>query len=145
MSRSTSIATLRSILGAMLDGMKGRCCIVPVAAVALLGCGDVLPVTCTDDIRPAVSVAVIDSVTRVPIADGADGVIRDGEYVDTLVPGFATTVLLELEAGYERPGIYSVEVAHEGYSDWQASEVMAPAGDCHVQTARLTARLRPIP
>jgi hypothetical protein len=44
---------------------------------------------------------------------------------------------------HEQSGTYEVTVEAQGYSLWQRTGVRVRDGECHVQTAELTARLQP--
>lgn len=115
---------------------------VGVAALTIACAGS--PTLCTLGIEPAVRVTVVDSVSGVVIAGLARGAVHDGAFVDSLRPGGADGqgVVTELVAADERPGTYRIEVRAPGYALWVRTGVQVPAGECHVQTAELTARLQ---
>ncbi len=109
------------------------------------GCSE--PFQCTQSIEPAITVAVTDSVTGEPVAEGALGAIRERDYVDSLRPRAwdGEGRLTELQAGDERPGTYVVEVRQSGYAARLPEGVQATSGQCHVQTVALKARLQQTP
>ena len=57
-----------------------------VASTAIVGCilSDQPVGYCTDDVRPAVSVYVIDGVSGDPVVDGVWGGISDGAFLDMM-------------------------------------------------------------
>lgn len=86
-------------------GRDKRCSTAALlVALILSGCSE--PFGCTTSIEPAVEVAVVDSITGEPAADGAFGVIRDGSYVDSPRPTASDSDghLIMLSAGDERQG-----------------------------------------
>ena len=103
-----------------------------------------LDAICTMDFRPAVVVEVIDSVTGGPLGFEAVGQVRDGAFVeDQERHASRDGVVLSYSAAGERKGVYHVAVSAAGYRDWTAGPVEVgddPAG-CHVDTARLVARM----
>ena len=52
-----------------------------VLCIALLVSGCREPFACTGSIEPAIKVAVVDSMTGEPVAEGAFGTIREGTYI----------------------------------------------------------------
>ena len=115
--------------------------------VTLNGCESPLPVLCPGAVTPGIVVEVLDSSTGAWIADSASGVVRDGEYVDSLRPHTwsATYVLATLQAAGDRPGTYRVEVSRPRYEDWSQDGVVAEPAPCVVATTTIVARLRPTP
>lgn len=104
------------------------------------------PTACPDVISRAIEVEVRDSDSGEPAADGAVGIAREGNYVDTLevvgwtsVPSAETALVLG--GVEERPGLYRVRVEKEGYHPWERSSVRAEKGTCGVITVRLQAQL----
>jgi len=99
--------------------------------------------SCTLEIRFAVLLEVVDSVSGQPVVD-RDGtvMIADGAYADTVqmtAPGHP------IGLASERPGTYSVAVRARGYLPWSMSGIRVRKDDagCHVVTVTLTALLRP--
>lgn len=121
-----------------------------VAALGLWasGCGLLDPVVCTTSVEPAIVVWVYDAATGEPAAYGAEGTVRDGDYVDPLRPAVSATAdptsLLSFRAADERPGSYEVRVAKDGYEPWVRTGVHARSGKCHVETVELDAHLVPL-
>jgi hypothetical protein len=96
---------------------------------------------CPAVVKPAIVVEIKDARTSVPLAQDAQGVVRDGAYVDSLRPYQET---LSLQAAAERPGTYSVEVQRAGYQTWTIGGVRATSGQCGVRTATVHADLMPV-
>lgn len=99
---------------------------------------------CTASIEPGIVVRVIDAATRHPIGDRAVGTVKDGTYVDSLVPygsSGMTGQLVSLRAADERPGTYTVYVERPGYQAWSLSGVEVERGECHVRTVQVDAPL----
>jgi hypothetical protein len=119
------------------------------ATVAVAGCGRLVDShNCTASVEPAVVVEIRDARTGAPLAAGAEGVVRDGAFVDVLRPAEASgpdsTSLYSRRAADERPGTYAIEVRRAGYQTWTASGVRVERGTCHVQTRRVLAALVPL-
>lgn len=124
--------------------MRYLSALLPVLLVA--ACDILGPDACTTDFVAGVIVTVVDSISEEPLAENARGYVQEGTFVDSLAPSIAVNgILVAREAAHERPGLYEVVVSHDGYETWQASSVRVRDRDCHVRTARLTARLREIP
>jgi len=89
---------------------------------------------------PVLRVLVIDSTTGIPLGD-AIGLVRDGAYADSLTPKrYSGGTLAEYWAAARRPGVYSLEVQHEGYLTWYReglSTEPCPLSDPPSITARL--------
>lgn len=127
-------------------GKTGRRVLLPALLLGgLAGCDGLGPQLCPLGIEPAVEVEVVDAETGAPVAQGAEGVIRDDAYVDSLRRHVsrADGTVVTLSAGYGRPGVYRVEVVREGYAAWQRDGIRARRGDCGVVTARVRAALVP--
>ncbi|HET7274543.1 MAG TPA: hypothetical protein VFI91_05160 [Longimicrobiaceae bacterium] len=102
---------------------------------------------CTADVRPGIMVRVEDAVTGAPIAEGATGIAREGDYTEELqITGWENLpsgeqVATTLSGLNERPGTYDVTIDKAGYVPWQAENVRITEGLCHVETVELTAEL----
>lgn len=116
------------------------------------GCGGV-SFGCSASVEPGIVVAVFDSETKAPAADGAVATIRDGDFTQTLrgysrrnsdTPG-EPGELLSFSGADERSGTYTVRVEKAGYTPWEVKNVHVRKGDCHVETVRLEAYLTPVP
>ena len=110
-----------------------------LAALAA-ACGDEPDelVVCTREARPGIVVEVRDSLTGAPRVSGTVGIAREASYVDTLHGSDSL-----LSGVHERPGTYTVELTNPGYMNWRRESVRVEAGECHVVTVRLLARLVP--
>ena len=101
---------------------------------------------CTLVAVPGVVVEIRDSVDGAPLAATARGVVREGPYTDSLqLHGAAETGALVRSAAYERPGVYTVIVEHQGYAQWRQEGVRVRGDDCHVRTEHLKAYLQRVP
>lgn len=127
-------------------------CATLLAAVILAGCGllngdgaDDARVVCPDLAEPAIVVEVRNAGTDAPEAEGAEGTIAEGGYVDSLALYGYTGSLepLDLAAGFERPGTYDVRLEKPGFATWRRKGVEVEAGPCGPKTERLVARLVP--
>jgi hypothetical protein len=102
---------------------------------------------CDTGIQPSIVVAVIDSLTGIPLADSAQGLLHDGAFTDTLVPyGYDNAMVLRsLAMRGERPGTYAVNVLRGGYRPWQRASVHVAVAGCHTAQVTLTASLQRLP
>jgi hypothetical protein len=109
-------------------------------AVVFVGCKDEPKgvTVCTDDIRPAIIVELVDARTdQAPGKQKFMGIAVDGEFTDS------TRTFPPLTFAEERPGVYDVVVRGEGYKLWTAEDVTVTEGVCHVNTVELVARVEP--
>ena len=140
--------TMPSLYDAPLTPFR-RLAALATGVLAFAGCESQGPVSCLAGVAPALLIQVTDSTSGTPAAFGAVGVVTDGAFLDTLdLDGLGSTPpesLLVLSGPPERPGIYDVTIAKPGYLGWQRDGVWARAGDCHVATVLLSARLQPAP
>lgn len=119
-------------------------------ALALTACENVAepahPV-CTAEIRPAVDVRVVDSLSDLPLAGSSTLILQDGAFRDstTTPPDATTNHLRGSSASYERAGSYTVRVRRSGYAVWERAGVHVVADQCHVQTVQVEARLHALP
>lgn len=117
------------------------------AVLALAGCAssgepETEPdVICTLEARSSLAVTVVDALTGDNLAPAATVRVTDGTFSDTLVamPGSDTYS----GSIYERPGTYTIVVAHPDYDQWQRAGVVVGSDECHVITEEVTARLTP--
>jgi hypothetical protein len=138
--------SLRQVLVLAPPALLGRLTLTPM--VALAGCVDNLAICVNSSSgESAIIVQIRDAVTGTPLAAGARGAIRDGEYVDSLRPPSpdASGRALALSAGEGRPGTYTVTVVHPGYQTWQQSSVVVVIGNCGLASQVLHADLEPLP
>lgn len=98
---------------------------------------------CAASVEPAVVVEVRNARTDAPEADSALGVLRDGDYVDTMrVSGVAPDgTPLSLQGAMERAGTYDVRIEKDGFRPWSRENVTVESGDCGPQTRRFSAEL----
>lgn len=116
------------------------------ALTACSGADRVTPpdVYCTASIEPGLVVYIEDAVTGQPQAEGAMAVATDGAYSESLRGGVSNGVtLLALQGASERAGLYQLRVEKPGYQAWTRSNVRVLAGECHVRTVQVTAKLQP--
>ena len=102
---------------------------------------------CTAEIRPAVDVRVVDSVSGVPLIGSTSLILLDGTFRDstTTPTNAATNYLRGTSASHERAGTYVVRVRRAGYATWERANVRVTTDGCHVQTVQLEVRLQPLP
>lgn len=124
---------------------------VALGLLGLFGCGDddATGIACPDIARgiPGIVVEIRDGTTGTPLAETASGAVHEGAFVDSLVPYAESSdeppLLLARAAAHDRPGTYSVEVLHDGYSPWSTSGVRVLRPRCDVETVTLRADLEP--
>lgn len=101
---------------------------------------------CTTVAVPAISITVIDSVTRAGLFQGTTVRAIDGSYIDSVTmtenPG---ADIVPISLAFEHAGTFRVTVTHPGYIAWIATDVRVKKDGCHVQTAQLTADLVRVP
>jgi hypothetical protein len=128
--------------------MKHLMSITVLATTIVVVACDSLTHVCTDQAVPAISLAVVDSITGANRLSGATVSARNGSFVDSQVFRDDTT---RVQSGssdallaWERVGTYVVNVSRAGYRDWTASNVRVSGDACHPRTAHLLARLVPV-
>ena len=96
---------------------------------------------CSSDSKPAIRLEVRDAVTGAPAAWRTSGIVRDGDYVDSLwitqYTASDSLSALMLAAASERPGTYAIELRPRDYALWDTVGVQVTANECHVETAWL--------
>lgn len=116
------------------------------------GCGILGPSVCTLDVRPAIRVEVLDSISGDPVRGTMQIVARGGSATFEVDPNQFffppgvdpdTIAFGPFHLAQERAGTYSVAVEAEGYRPWQRDAVRVRDDACHVRTVELTARLQP--
>jgi hypothetical protein len=116
----------------------------PFAAAA---CSE--PGACLLNIEPGVEVEVRDRLTNDFLLTTPRGVVREGDFQDSLRVGGTTFEnpprVVTLMGADERSGRYVVQIEADGYLPWDTAGVQAGEGDCHVRTARFSAALDPAP
>lgn len=111
--------------------------------LCLAGCSASAPtdVVCTAVALPGVSVEVRDADTQAGLAAIARGAVTEGLFVDSLrAIGSSTT----MQAAYERPGTYTVDVRATGYQPFTTVGVKVTKGECHVNTQTITVNLQKV-
>lgn len=101
---------------------------------------------CPTVVSPAIVVEIRDARTGIPIAQGAQGAVREGAYVDSLRPygGISPddpATLVSLQAALGRQGTYTVDVQRAGYLAWTTAGVRVARDQCGVRTVVLHADL----
>ncbi len=113
--------------------------------LVLTGCEDPIvdSVNCPAVVEPAIVIEVRDAQTGAPEADSALGLLRDGDYVDTMrVTGVTSEgAPLSLAGAMGRAGTYDVRIEKEGFRPWTRENVTVASGNCGPQTRRFTAEL----
>ena len=114
------------------------------------GACDVLdsqPVLCTGNFVWGLHVTVQDSATGAPSASGAQLIAHDGVYADSssFPPNRPDLDNQPLVGAGEREGTYTVTVRKAGFVDWERTNVVVSADECHVRPVALTARLERTP
>jgi len=102
------------------------------------------PIVCTTELRPGITLTVLEDATGAPASCGAQALITASGYSETVqhpstMPGCADTV--PLSGAYERPGVYNVTVSKPGFRDVTLGNLAVEAGVCHVNTVTATVRL----
>jgi hypothetical protein len=101
------------------------------------------PVVCTGDLRHAVRVGVVDSISGGAVTAPEVWIkAYTPQYRDSirLTPVSAAAGLYPLAP--ERAGIYTVEVTAPGYVPWTRLNVVVAQDVCHVRTVEMQARMR---
>ena len=113
---------------------------IVTAVMALSGCR-LFDRVCTTDIQPGIVVtSVRDAVSGATLPDPR-GAVRDGAYMDSLRVWHSG----QLAAAFERPGMYDIEVVHEGYLPWTRANVRVRDASCHTEKVFLDANLTAVP
>jgi hypothetical protein len=125
---------------------RGKSVVAIALVLPVLAACDILPSLtsgdCTTIVLPAISVTVVDSVTGASLAHGTTVRVIDGSFVQSITaPDDSTADAIPIGVAAERAGVYHVSVTHSGYIAWSQSNVRVTKSSCHVQTARLVARL----
>lgn len=122
--------------------------LVVSAAVLLGACGgdtsNEEPVLCTTELRPGITLTVLEDATGAPASCGAQALITASGYSEAvrhppMIPNCADT--LPLSGAHERPGVYNVTVSKPGFQDAALTNLVVAAGVCHVTTVTATVRL----
>jgi hypothetical protein len=114
----------------MISSLRQLSLAVLPLSLFVSGCG-ILGV-CTTELRSNLNVAVRDSATRAPVAQGATGLATHRDGMATELSAIDSLMLIG-SWGRERPGRYSVEVRKPGYRTARANTEVEESG-CHVET-----------
>jgi hypothetical protein len=113
----------------------------PIVASALNGCG-----ACPTVAGSGVQVEVRDRQTGAYLATVPRGLVRDGNYQDSLrVAGDLPPQVTRLIGAFDRPGQYVVQIEADGYLPWDTAGVNVNQGDCGVGVASFIAALEAVP
>lgn len=99
------------------------------------------PGDCTTEARWGLRVTVRDERNGLPAGFGAIVTARAPGYTETLQ---AFPDSLNFAGAIERSGDYDVTITKPGYQAWSRTGVEVGEGHCHVDTATLDARIRPV-
>ncbi len=117
-----------------------RTLLVLGTAAALSGCG-IVGISCTDELRPSVVVAVRDAVTRAPAARGVTGY---SEHESGVLTEFYATDDLYLNGDWSRelPGNHTVHTRKPGFLT-DIVHVDVDRDVCHVEPGTVQVQLAP--
>ena len=100
-------------------------------------------ISCTTDIRTAMVITVVDSLTGgAPAAPGASIIVIDGAFRDSSRLTFPDNRIGLIG---ERPGVYRIEIHADGYRPWSRNNIRVGSDECHVRTIELRALLQRLP
>ena len=117
--------------------------IVGVAAIGGCGLFTTDADDCTAEAAPAILLEIVDIATNVSPLVPSRITVTDGQFVERYPPAGGTGVVQpQYSFAFERAGRYSILVETPGFLDWSASNIEVRMGECHVRTARITARLQ---
>jgi hypothetical protein len=114
--------------------------LIPLVAAGLTNCSEMGG--CTLSVEPGIVVEIRDAADGTPIAATASGTVSAGTYQDSLQ---LYDLHLSRAGAFERPGIFTVQVAHPGYVGWERTGVRVRDSGCHVDTVTLQADLQRAP
>jgi len=123
--------------------------VLPTIASIIAGCTLLSdPVYCTGSIEPGIVARITEIGSGRPLAAGARGTVRDGGFVDSLLPhGFIldvdSIVMITRSGANERAGEYHIDVLHPGYSPVSLPGIRVDRGSCHVNTRIVEVPLTP--
>ena len=109
------------------------------------GCdGFSLVLGCTEEARPGISAALVDTVTGLPVRRGPGLVTAvSTERADTVHLPDGDLPPHPIPLAFETGGRYRLEARVEGYRAWARSDVDVTSGRCHVRTVEITVWLVP--
>ena len=99
---------------------------------------------CTAPASLAVEVTVTDSVSGLPLAEGASGLLHNNARTDTLFRQENSPLIL---LGGSHLGTYTLDLSRSGYAGWHKDGILvSKTGVCgNVIPVQLQARLQPVP
>lgn len=121
--------------------MKRIICILFLLGVA--GCDLLGPRACTTELRPGISLLILDADGGPLASDSVMASAADGEYVDVAIRNTQGAGYARASLAHERAGTYRVEVRGDGYEPWERTRVRVSEGECHVRTVDLQVLLHP--
>ena len=101
-------------------------------------------IPCPSIALPAITVSVVDSLTRQPISGATVTALRADGYAETQTAGLAGTQSFAYQTLIPMDGVYDLKATKEGYQDWQAKDVAVTQGICGPQTVELEAAMVPL-
>lgn len=107
------------------------------------GCDLLGPRACTTELRPGISLLILDARGGPLASDSVFASAVDGGYADTAIRNTRDAGYARVGLADERAGTYSVEVRGDGYEPWTRTGVRVSEGGCHVQTVDLEVLLQP--
>lgn len=121
-----------------------------LVSAALVGCDadyETLGPTCAPSYGAAVAVVARDAQTGAVLpAAGTRGAVRDGAFVDSLVPvAMESPEVRTLLAGGARAGTYTITLERVGYRVWTREGVTVVRGVCGIVTVGLITDLERLP
>lgn len=102
------------------------------ATLAVLSSCDGGPMVCSGTGRHAITARVRDATTGQPAAYQAMLTARVGSSVEVFTdrtPAADSALALELMAGLDIPGVYSVTIEKGGYRSWTRDEILVRPGE----------------
>ena len=96
-------------------------------------------IVCTTQLVPGIVIEIRDASSGASIAETAEGEAIDQDGVQYAFEAVGDPVA----TAYEAPGVFVVNVRHDGYVDWSVGGVLVESDECHVITEFLTAFLEP--
>lgn len=96
-------------------------------------------IVCTTQLVPGIVIEIRDASSGASIAETAEGEAIDQDGVQYAFEAVGDSVA----TAYEAPGVFVVNVRHDGYVDWSVGGVLVESDECHVITEFLTAFLEP--
>lgn len=119
--------------------------VATASLLMLAGCsnGSMPLAYCTAPRSLAVEVTVTDSVSGLPLAQGASGLLHNSARTDTLYQVQGSALVM---AGGSHLGTYSIDLSRAGYAGWHRGGIVVDqTGSCgNVMPVQLQARLAPV-